>query len=374
MAKANNGPRLKLNDRGIYEIRWTEAGRSKRSSTRTSDYESAKKVLAAFLTLDGQEQRRVDNGPMLVMDALGDPDLPDGDDYWHEHVVPKVVDQERIRYDFAKLKVHFGAMAIRDITPADVRAYVRDRRAGRLGRPSVNHTISRELATLNAALNHAVKEKRLSAAEKPFIELPGTSPPRDRWLRFDEAERLIAAAAERVDPHTPRDLPPRVYRFVMLALETGSRKTALLELKRGQVDLAGGLIHLNPAGRRQTKKRRPPVPISRRLRPVLEQTLAVIPEDPGAYLLDHPGCIRTAFENCVERAGLGRDVTPHVLRHSKATWMAQAGVSMFEIAGLLGDTVATVEKTYAKHHPDYLRDAVEVGPGAPRLRVVGGAA
>ena len=131
------------------------------------------------------------------------------------------------------------------------------------------------------------------------------------------------------------------------------------------------------------------MPISDELRPVLERILAEIPDDPEAFLLDHAGAIRTAFENCVERAGLGKwrgrdegapkempsnksrrrmakggliffesDVTPHVLRHTKATWMAQAGVSMFDIAGVLGDSVDTVTKTYAHHHPDYLRDAI----------------
>lgn len=373
MPKVNQGPRLKWNaERRVYEIHWTEAGRSRRSSTRTSDYQSAQKVLAAFLTLDEQDRRAAETGPRLVMDALGDPDLPDGADYWHEHVQPNVVDKERVKYDFVKLRHHFGVMAIKDITPADVRAYVNDRKAGRLGRPSVNHTISRELATLNAALVHDVKEKRLPAGDKPFIELPGTSPPRDRWLDHIEADKLIAAAQERVDPHLKEDLPPRVYRFVMLALETASRKGALLGLQRKQVDLARGIIYLNPHGRAQTNKRRPPVPISSRLRPALEQTLLAIPEDPEAYILDHPGCIRTAFENCVVRAKLGPDVTPHVLRHSKATWMAQAGRDMWEIAGLLGDSIATVTKTYAHHHPDYLRDAVEAGAAAPKLRVVGG--
>jgi integrase len=383
MSKTGQGPRLKRNERGVYEIHWSDDGRSKRSSTRTSDLQSAQKVLAAFLTIDGQERRSNNHGPRLVMDALGNPDMPDGDDYWHEHVMVNVIDKDRVGYDFAKLLPFFGAMAIRDIMPADVRRYVKDRRAGRIGRPSVNHTISRELATLNAALVHDVKEKRLSLGEKPFIELPGTSPPRDRWLTYEEAESLLSAALASKDPHTPEGMKPRIYRFVMLALETASRKTALLELKRSQVDLQHSLIYLNPTGRQQTKKRRPQVKISSRLRPVIEETLLAIPDKPGAHLLGHAGCIRTAFENAVERAGLGTrdakgnlisDVTPHTLRHTKATWMAQAGVDMWKIANVLGDTLATVEKNYAHHHPDYQTEAVEVGPGQPKLRVVGGTA
>lgn len=387
MPKVNQGPRLKWNEETrVYFIHWTDTGRSKRRSTGASDRCIAEQVLAAFLTLDAQAERKAEaDGPLLVMDVLGDPDAPDGEDYWHEHILPPypegVADKERPKYDYAKLHAHFGHMAVKDIMPADVRAYANDRRAGRLGRPSVNHTISRELSTLNAAINHAVKEKRLPKEHAPFIKLPGTSAPRDRWLRGHEGEALIAAAAEPVDPHLKEGHLPRIYIFNMIGLEAAGRKTSILDLQRKQIDLQRNRIDFNKPGRVQTKKRRPIVKISSRLRPVIEKALLQIPDDPDAYLLGHPGCIRTAFENCVVRAGLGHfdakgncvtDVTPHVLRHTKATWMAIEGIDMFKIASVLGDSVATVIKTYAHHHPDYQDEAVEAG--APKLKVVGGTA
>jgi integrase len=55
-------------------------------------------------------------------------------------------------------------------------------------------------------------------------------------------------------------------------------------------------------------------------------------------------------------------VTPHTFRHTWATWAAQRGVPLFEIAGMLGDTMKTVEKNYAHHHPDHLRGAVNSMP------------
>lgn len=360
MPRPNRGPRLKLNQRSIYEIHWTESGRSKRGSTGTSDRRSAEKVLGNFLLLEKREQLKEANDKLLVCTVLGDEHAPAAD-YWHEHVIPNVIDKDSARYAYAKLLKHFGHLAVADIMPADVAAYVDARRSGRIGNPSVNHTISRELSVLNAAINHAVKAKRLPKADQPFIKLPGTSPPRDRWLSFDEADALLTAALDPVDPHTPQGTLPRVYRFVTLALNTAGRKSALLGLQRRQVSLPGGMIHLNPVGRAQTKKHRPRVPISNALRPALERMLAEIADEPGAYLLGHPGCIRTAFENAVARAGLGPDVTPHTLRHTKATWMAQAGVSMFDIAGVLGDSVDTVTKTYAHHHPDFLRSAINAG-------------
>ena len=362
MSRPNHGARLKLNrSSGNYEIHWTDAGRSKRSSTGTSHLPSAERVLGNWLMLDGREAAKAAQTDVyMVLDALGDEAIP-APDYWHEHVIPNVIGKELIGYTYAKLKAHFGHLAVADIMPSDVAGYVAARRAGTLGKPSVNHTISRELSVLNAAINHAVKEKRVPKADQPFIKLPGVSPPRDRWLTFDEADALLAAARKRYGPQAPTDPLPRVYRFIALALNTASRRGAILGLKRKQVDLERGMIQLNPAGRAQTKKHRPRVPISDELRPIIERIMREIPSDPEAFLCDHDGEIRTAFENAVIRAKLGPDVTPHVLRHTKATWMAQAGVSMFEIAGILGDSIATITKTYAHHDPAFLRSAINTG-------------
>jgi integrase len=51
-------------------------------------------------------------------------------------------------------------------------------------------------------------------------------------------------------------------------------------------------------------------------------------------------------------------VTPHMLRHSAAVYMAEDGVSMDEIAQFLGhNDVATTRRVYARFSPNHLRDA-----------------
>jgi integrase len=52
-------------------------------------------------------------------------------------------------------------------------------------------------------------------------------------------------------------------------------------------------------------------------------------------------------------------VTPHTFRHTAATWLMQAGVSMFRTAGFLGMSVETLDRVYGHHHPDYLSDAAD---------------
>ena len=47
---------------------------------------------------------------------------------------------------------------------------------------------------------------------------------------------------------------------------------------------------------------------------------------------------RRAWQTARELAGLGPDVTPHVLRHTCATMLLQLGVSVYDVAGVLGTT------------------------------------
>ncbi|API60586.1 hypothetical protein BSL82_15885 [Tardibacter chloracetimidivorans] len=293
------------------------------------------------------------NGPLLVKEAVGDPE--EGSDatasYWHEHVLRNVIGVDTQRYAARKINQHFGHLAIRDIQQSDIDAYIDARRAGRLGRPSKDGTIARELPVLTAAINHAIRNKRLSADDAPRFKLPPASDPKDRWLAHEEADRLLAAALQ---SPAPKGKLPRIYKFVVLALATWSRKTALVTLRKDQVDLANRMIYLNPHGRRQTKKRRPPVPIADWALPIITR---MMDEADGIYLLGDIGSIRTAFASATKRANL-KGVTPHTLRHTGATWAAQAGVSLEDIGGVLGDDIRTVYKTYLHHCPEHLRKAV----------------
>lgn len=61
----------------------------------------------------------------------------------------------------------------------------------------------------------------------------------------------------------------------------------------------------------------------------------------------------------LKRAGTaigGLDVSPHMLRHNAAVWMAEDGQSMAEIAQFLGhDDERTTSRIYARFSPTHLR-------------------
>ena len=73
--------------------------------------------------------------------------------------------------------------------------------------------------------------------------------------------------------------------------------------------------------------------------------------------------IKTGFKAAIKRADLeGRGITPQVLRHAAASWIANANVPMRMIQKLLGHKTEKVTETiYAnKTSQDYLTQATNV--------------
>lgn len=343
MPKKNNGPQLGLNNAGIYEIRWTEGRRSNRKSTHTGDRAEAQAALGRFLLGQAEANKVSTSSVTTILEA-----------YDAEHVQQRVIAKDRQEGCMAVLTAGLGAYDVQQLTPQVILEYRKERKAGKVnGHKAGDSTLRRELNCLIAAINHAVRHRRLPAAEVPHIALPDAPPPKDLWLTEAQLDRLLAVAATLYAGNRLS----RVYRFVVLASETAARKTSILTLRWKQVDLKARLIHFQNDGNRRTKKRRVPVPMSDLAFEVLTTAWAERTQD--EWVLDTPHSIQHHFETLLKTAGDGYEaVTPHTLRHTWATHAARAGVPLFEIAGVLGDTLATVMRVYAHHCPDHLRGAV----------------
>ena len=316
---------------GVYYVHYSENRRSRRKSTGTKVLDEAQAFLDEYVILDGAEQ--VD-GVITVRDCF---ELKYGQC------------SERSAAAWKHLEPVYGDLRPIDVTDRHDAGYIAKRQKD----GAAASTIRFELSVLRAAWNNAVRRKILTKADIPALDpLPDPSPPRDRWLRQTEIDKLLAAAAS--DSR-------RVHLFTAIALDAAARRTAIMELTWEQVDFETGVIHFLPDGAKQTRKRRASVPMSRRLRPVLEQAYETRdPRDP--YVIGRGGRVNEAVSRVAAKAGL-RDVTPHVLRHTAATHMARRGVALWLIAKVLGNTVEQVEKVYAKHSPEMLQDAVNAISG-----------
>lgn len=283
---------------------------------------------------------------LTVSDAL--------DAYLEEHVRPTCVDSAitGIGISIRHLKAYFGDLALRGVGVPESHAYVNWRVKGAGGRAAKHSTTGKELSILRAAANHAVKWKRLSLTDMPTFYMPKTPASKGVWLFKDEVDLLIDAAATLPDS----TFPARTKAFITLCYYTGSRRNAIETLTWNQVDIARSRIALAKPGEKQTHKRRPTIAID----PLLRPTLALCERlRTNEYVLGAPYPMSQRFLAAAKAAGLdtlperesrpAAVITPHMLRHSRATHLLQDGHSPWAVANLLGDTLTTVQRVYGHH-------------------------
>jgi integrase len=272
-------------------------------------------------------------------------------------VAPKHSRPRETAQRIAALLGYFGDKVLSDLNGMICRAYV-DRRGSIAA-------ARRELEDLRAAINHHRREGLCSAIVE--VVLPEPSPARGRWLTREEAARLLWSAwryreVQKGKP-TGRRSRQHIARFILLALYTGTRAGAVCgaalqpTIGRGWIDVARGVFYRRPEGERETKKRKPPIPLPMELHGHLRRWKRRGQRFAVEWLGKPVSSIKKAFRAVAEDAGLGPDVTPHVLRHTAATWLMQAGTNPWEVAGFLGMTVETLMSRYGHHHPDYLSGA-----------------
>lgn len=271
--------------------------------------------------------------------------------YWEHHAALVCAAARRQRNAIRDLRQVFADLAPEELTPGRVRGYS-------LVRKVSSSTARRDIGVLKAALRFCVGQRWLDAARVPHIPLPDEGQPRDFWLKQNEARALIEYAQNDRRPHDDFRLS-RPARFTLIALGTAARRNAIEALTWAHVDFENNVIRFDRLPGPRTKKRRAAVTISDWLRPLLEEMHAEARTD---FVLDHPGEINLSpfMQRAARETGHAAfaDVYPHALRHTVATLALRAGAPIYEVARMLGDTVATVERVYAHHIPDQMSAAI----------------
>lgn len=266
---------------------------------------------------------------------------------------PKLRAPNALRFSARPITDNLGDLRPEQLTPTVIRGY-----AAKRGQTVGSGTILREIGTLRAALGWAASHNLIEKI--PDIPNPVSAPPpRDRWLTRDEARKLLAACTE-----------PHVKLFITLGLMTAARSGAILDATWGGVDLKRGTINY---GVGHGNKRRALVKLNPEILTALQAAKEMACSE---YVVEFRGkkltTIKTGFAAACRRAKL-EGVTPHILRHTAATWAAMENRPLQEIARMLGDSLATVERVYAKWAPGYLEDtvaALQLGP-KPKKRLTG---
>lgn len=301
---------------GKYKIDfYTPSGRRVRRSLRTDDFEIAREAAKAAYR---EECRR-------------DLTVPKTQTYFAEAAVAYVKNGGEDRF-LNKILKHLGP----DATVEQIDDMKMTQIAAELYPDAHSETWRRQVyVPLNAVINFAKGKRRRPRADQP----------RTRWLTPEEAERLLSACCE-----------ASTAAKVAFLLGTGCRTGEMFALDRAQIwpETGEALVHGKNGDDRMI--RIAPRALSL-LSPVLPDLGAVFLTPKGLpYKLRERGGgqMAAAFNKARDAAGLGPDVTPHVLRHTWATWFYAQTRDFGELMDLGGWRKADMANRYRKIAPSDL--------------------
>lgn len=215
-------------------------------------------------------------------------------------------------------------------------------------------TVNRYLAVLSHAFSVAVNEWQW-LTESPIKRLKQKeSNGRIRFLSDAERDRLLQACRESKNKY--------LYLIVMIALSTGCRSMEIRSLRYSDIQWEDNNCIITI---KETKNGHPHVvPLVGFAKQLLADhsrirrldTDLVFPATKG--IKPRPAVIRAAWEKALEKADI-KDFSFHCLRHTAASWLAQANVSGPIIQKILNHRSSNISARYIHFSENHLQNALE---------------
>ena len=214
-----------------------------------------------------------------------------------------------------------------------------------------------EIAALRAFYRFAEDEKLLSQNVAENLSLPRRWKRLPKALSNDEITKLLAPES----PETPENLCDQA--VLELAYASGLRLAELRNLRLEQLHLDAGFINVIGKGNKERV-----VPVGRKAVGALNRYIEagrpklITPRSPANVFLTKRGTpfasvtLWLRIKNRVQRAGVSRNITPHMFRHSFATHLLEHGADLRVIQELLGHANISTTEVYTHVTGDRLRD------------------
>lgn len=251
----------------------------------------------------------------------------------------------------------FGAIPLKQITPQrmdEFLAHMRGKTSERTGRPLSAATIRYALATIRQIWHYALSRNII---ELPFpaksVKAPVGDNRRTRFLTRDEADLLLTTLKSR---------SPETHDLALTSLYTGLRCGELFNLQWQDVNFTEGFIHVRDRKNKESGLAwlSPPVENMLRVRFAGQKgTDFVFPNGDGAgQKFISKTFSRVVAELFNEGVSDPRGkIVFHSLRHTYASWLAQKGVPLHTLAGLMGHKTVAMTERYSHLSPHGMKAA-----------------
>ena len=234
--------------------------------------------------------------------------------------------------------------AVERLDRRDLEAFVRSLMSSGLAPRSVARTV----ACVRGFYRFAALERRDGKNPAEDLRAPRAWPSLPRFLDLDEVDRLLAQP----DVSTPRGLRDKALIEVLYA--SGMRVSELIGVKPGDLNLDQGYLTCTGKGDKQRI-----VPIGQQAadwvrRYVREGRTPLLHRRSSPWLFvnarDGGPLSRVGFWKVLKeygiKAGIRRDISPHVLRHSFATHLLERGADLRAIQVMLGHADLSTTQIY----------------------------
>lgn len=273
--------------------------------------------------------------------------------------------------DLASFERHLGTdFAVAEIDQDDVIAFIeRQKRAG-LSPASLKRRASALRGFCRWMLSRGLLVADPWSGTALALGQPRKLP---RTLPAHELDRLMEflARAARLDARTTPDCRAVERRpheattllAVSLMVATGVRVNESVTIKCADVDLPGRALRLVGKGRRERQVFLTNDWIASLAKAYIEARSSFDLEHPNLLFNLHyapltPPAMRSRLAKAARAAGLGMHVTPHMLRHTAATQLIEAGVDIRYIQRLLGHASLSTTEIYTHVSDRALRRVV----------------
>jgi len=220
------------------------------------------------------------------------------------------------------------------------------------------------MRSLRQVLQAAVRWKLMR--ENPAKEAGANPQPRREEVAFfaslTDVDRLAVELGSAFGP------------IAVFGVETGLRPSEWAGLERRHVDRRAGVVQVRRSvvdgcvkDYGKTARSRRDVPLTGRALAAIDalsariDTPLLFPAAKGGFI-DLDNWRRRNWRPALEAAGLDPEVTPYAMRHTYASFALDAGVTLFELARLMGTSVKVIDDTYGhlvRESFDRVRAALE---------------
>ena len=223
-----------------------------------------------------------------------------------------------------------------------------------------SRSIARHLATLRNFYSFLLREGVIASDPTEHVRTPKQWKTIPKFLNLNQIDKLLAAP----DPSTPTGARDRA--MLELLYATGLRVSELCRVAVSDLNLEMGVVRTTGKGNKQRM-----IPVGRSavaaVRQYVETARGRILKGRGSRYLFVTGrggaMTRQAFWKLLaahgRRAGIFRNLTPHVLRHSFATHLLERGADLRSVQTMLGHADISTTQIYTHVMRSRLRQALD---------------